>query len=144
MISPVDNPLMGTEMVNALGQMQRQMRDLGQEAGDQVENPLSLLKNPDLSVQGQEAVSQANEVKGPTAADSVSEFAQMLAQAFENVNVLQNESAAMQSRFDVGDRSVSLADVMLASQKSSISFEATLQVRNRLADAYRSIMQMQI
>ena len=60
------------------------------------------------------------------------------------MNVLQNESAAMQSRFDVGDRSVSLADVMLASQKSSISFEATLQVRNRLADAYRSIMQMQI
>lgn len=144
MISPVDNPLMGTEMVNALGQMQRQMRDLGQEAGDQVENPLSLLKNPDLSVQGQEAVSQANEVKGPTAADSVSEFAQMLAQAFENVNVLQNESAAMQSRFDVGDRSITLADVMIASQKSSISFEATMQVRNKMVDAYKTIMQMQI
>ncbi len=79
-----------------------------------------------------------------SAGDSVGLFAAMLKDAFENVNVLQNESAAMQSRFDVGDRSVSLADVMLASQKSSISFEATLQVRNKMVDAYKSIMQMQV
>lgn len=79
-----------------------------------------------------------------TAGQSVGEFKQLLKDAFENVNSLQNESSSMQSRFDVGDRSITLADVMIASQKSSLSFEATLQIRNKLVDAYQSIMQMQI
>lgn len=75
---------------------------------------------------------------------TVGEFKQLLKDAFEDVNVLQNEAGSLQSRFDVGDRSVTLADVMIASQKSSLSFEATLQIRNKLVDAYQSIMQMQI
>lgn len=79
-----------------------------------------------------------------TAGQTVGEFKQLLKDAFENVNVIQNESASLQSRFDVGDRSVTLADVMIASNKSSLSFEATLQIRNKLVDAYQSIMQMQI
>lgn len=79
-----------------------------------------------------------------SAGQSVGEFKQLLKDAFENVNALQNESSSMQSRFDVGDRSITLADVMIASQKSSLSFEATLQIRNKLVDAYQSIMQMQI
>lgn len=79
-----------------------------------------------------------------SAGQSVGEFKQLLKDAFENVNVIQNESASLQSRFDVGDRSVTLADVMIASNKSSLSFEATLQIRNKLVDAYQSIMQMQI
>ncbi|HIV15298.1 MAG TPA: flagellar hook-basal body complex protein FliE [Candidatus Avisuccinivibrio pullicola] len=104
-----------------------------------------MLSSAGLSVQGTTPAVQDNGlIEGPTANDSVGEFAAMLSRAFENVNILQNESSSMQSRFDVGDRSVSLADVMLASQKSSISFEATLQVRNKMVDAYKTIMQMQI
>lgn len=79
-----------------------------------------------------------------SAGQTVGEFKQLLKDAFENVNVIQNESASLQSRFDVGDRSVTLADVMIASNKSNLSFEATLQIRNKLVDAYQSIMQMQI
>lgn len=79
-----------------------------------------------------------------TAGDGVSEFEALLKEAFEQVNVLQNTSGSMQSRFDVGDRSITLADVMIASQKSSIAFEATMQVRNKMVDAYKTIMQMQI
>ena len=75
---------------------------------------------------------------------TVGEFKQLLTDAIENVNSLQHESASMQARFDVGDRSISLADVMIASNKSSLAFEATLQIRNKLVDAYQSIMQMQI
>ncbi|WP_027939951.1 flagellar hook-basal body complex protein FliE [Anaerobiospirillum succiniciproducens] len=79
-----------------------------------------------------------------SAGQTVGEFKQLLKDAFENVNIIQNESASMAQRFDVGDRSVTLADVMIASNKSSLSFEATLQVRNKLVDAYQTIMQMQI
>ena len=33
---------------------------------------------------------------------------------------------------------------MVAAQKSSIGFEATVQVRNRLLQAYQDIMNMQV
>ena len=36
------------------------------------------------------------------------------------------------------------SDVMLASQKSGISFEAAIQVRNKLVEAYKTVSQMQI
>lgn len=85
-----------------------------------------------------------NPVPAEKAGETVGEFKQLLTNAFENVNTLQNVADEMTQRYDVGDRSLSLADVMLATQKSSLSFEATLQIRNRLVDAYQSIMQMQI
>ena len=50
----------------------------------------------------------------------------------------------MRTRFDMGDDSVSLSDVMIASQKASIAFEATVQIRNKCVEAYKTIMQMQV
>jgi flagellar hook-basal body complex protein FliE len=44
----------------------------------------------------------------------------------------------------MGDRSVSLAEVMIASQKSSVAFEATVQVRNKLVESYKEIMNMPV
>jgi len=35
-----------------------------------------------------------------------------------------------------------LAEVMIASQKASVSFQAMLQVRNKLVDAYKDVMNM--
>jgi flagellar hook-basal body complex protein FliE len=37
-----------------------------------------------------------------------------------------------------------VADVMIAIQKSNLSFQATTQVRNKLVAAYQEIMSMQI
>ena len=56
----------------------------------------------------------------------------------------QNTADDLRTRFDLGDRSLSLSDVMISAQKASLSFEAAVQVRNRFVDAYRSIMQMQV
>jgi flagellar hook-basal body complex protein FliE len=39
---------------------------------------------------------------------------------------------------------VSLSDLMIAQQKASINFQATLQVRNKLVSAYHDIMSMQV
>jgi flagellar hook-basal body complex protein FliE len=44
----------------------------------------------------------------------------------------------------MGDRSVSLAEAMIASQKSSVAFEATVQVRNKLVESYKEIMNMPV
>jgi flagellar hook-basal body complex protein FliE len=39
---------------------------------------------------------------------------------------------------------VSLEETMVAMQKSQIGFQATLQVRNKLVQAYSDIMNMQV
>ena len=50
----------------------------------------------------------------------------------------------MQTRFELGDNNVSLPQVMVAMNRSSIAFEATNQVRNRLLSAYQEVMSMQV
>ncbi|MBF8999488.1 MULTISPECIES: flagellar hook-basal body complex protein FliE [Vibrio] len=72
------------------------------------------------------------------------DFGEMLSQAINNVNGLQKTSGDMQTRFDRGDENVSLADVMIARNKASVAFEATIQVRNKLVDAYKELMNMPV
>ncbi len=72
------------------------------------------------------------------------QFADMLSQAIDNVNSMQKESGSMQTRNDMGDPSISMVDVMVAKEKSSIAFEATVQVRNKLLEAYKTIMNMPV
>ena len=71
-------------------------------------------------------------------------FADALKGALDSVAATQNASADLGKRFTMGDDSVSLSDKMVASQKSSIAFQATVQVRNKLVSAYHEIMNMQV
>ena len=71
-------------------------------------------------------------------------FAQMLKQSLDQVNQTQQASREMAQAFEMGDPNVNLAQVMVAMQKSSISFEAVNQVRNRLLNAYQEIMSMPV
>ena len=72
------------------------------------------------------------------------DFGQALKMALENVNSLQQDASSLRTRFDMGDRSINLSDVMIAGQKSSIAFEATVQVRNKVVEAYKTIMNMPV
>ncbi|MCI7773465.1 MAG: flagellar hook-basal body complex protein FliE [Succinivibrio sp.] len=126
-------------MLAQLQRMQQQMRTLTDVANGNHVNQAKVDNSPVYNPSAQAV--QAEQAKEP---DNVGAFANMLNQAFENVNFLQNDSSNKQTRFDLGDRSVTLSDVMLASQKSSISFEATIQIRNKMIEAYKTISQMQI
>ncbi|MFQ3595995.1 MAG: flagellar hook-basal body complex protein FliE [Sphingomonadaceae bacterium] len=64
-------------------------------------------------------------------------------EALDAVNRLQQQSDAKSGAFVRGETH-DIADVMLARQKASIAFEATLQARNRLLGAYRDIMNMPV
>jgi len=57
---------------------------------------------------------------------------------------LQVNSKELSKEFAMGDDSVDLADVMIAGQKASIGFQATVQVRNKLVQAYTEMMNMQV
>lgn len=71
-------------------------------------------------------------------------FSTLLTQAVGQVNELQQTSGQLKTRFELGDPNVDLTQVMLASQKASLGFNATLQVRNRLVQAYQDVMNMPI
>jgi flagellar hook-basal body complex protein FliE len=75
---------------------------------------------------------------------SANEFSTMLKQAVDGVNGMQLESKDLQQRFEMGDKSLSLAEVMLTKEKAGIAFEATVQVRNKVLEAYKTIMNMPV
>ncbi|MCL5050482.1 flagellar hook-basal body complex protein FliE [Aliidiomarina maris] len=72
------------------------------------------------------------------------EFGVMLKSAIDSINNLQMDAGELRNRLEMGDQSVSLAQVMIASQKASIAFEAGVQVRNKVVDAYEKIMNMPV
>ena len=71
-------------------------------------------------------------------------FGNLQKQAVDAVNETQMKSAEMQTAYEMGDPSVDLTEVMIQMQKSSVSFEAMTQVRNRMVTAYQDIMNMPI
>lgn len=79
-----------------------------------------------------------------TQAPGGANFAQMLKQSLDHVNETQQASRQMSQAFEMGDPNVNLAQVMVAMQKASVSFEAVNQVRNRLLSAYQEIMSMPV
>ena len=70
------------------------------------------------------------------------DFSQVFKAAVNQVNGMQQESAAMAQAFERGDPSVDVAELMVAMQKSSIAFQAMTEVRNRLIRAYQDVMSM--
>lgn len=71
-------------------------------------------------------------------------FSDALKTSLEQVSNSQKTAEDLGNRFAMGDDSVSLSDTMIAMQKSNISFQATVQVRNKLVSAYHEIMNMQV
>ncbi len=72
------------------------------------------------------------------------DFSDALKASLDQVNQVQVNAEKLGKSFAMGDDSVSLSDVMIAGQKANISFQTTVQVRNKLVSAYHDIMNMQI
>ncbi len=75
---------------------------------------------------------------------STPEFSTMFSNAINTVNETQQTSSALATAYQQGDPGVSLSQVMVASQKASVSFQALTQVRNKLVEAYKDVMIMPI
>ena len=70
-------------------------------------------------------------------------FADTLDTALKSVNQTQDQASRLSESYERGE-TVDIAKVMLARQQASVSFEATLQVRNKLLSAYKDIMSMPV
>ncbi|MEO8299149.1 MAG: flagellar hook-basal body complex protein FliE [Burkholderiales bacterium] len=97
---------------------------------------------PDVAERVRRAAGNAGlsgtEATGPTS------FQQSFSQALQGVSKAQNQVQQMQREVAMDSSTVSIEETMVAMQKAQIGFQAALQVRNRLVQAYSDIMNMQV
>lgn len=124
------NRLLG-EMRNIKMQTQAFQRPQGMGIGDVA---------PNRALTGLQ-IDPSNQVS-PT--NKVPSFGDLMTQAINKVNDTQQKSTAMADDYEKGVAGVDITDVMIASQKASVSFQAMVQVRNKLVDAYKDVMNMPI
>ena len=106
-----------------------QIRTYQTQVGQSVETPQT------NALQGVQGLVAPQDVQGPS-------FTETLRGAIAGVNEAQQKSGALARAFELGEPGADLAKVMVASQQSQIAFRATVEVRNRLVQAYQDVMNM--
>jgi len=71
-------------------------------------------------------------------------FAGQLNAALDRISETQNSAKAQAQKFALGEPGIALNDVMTDLQKSSVSLQMGIQVRNKLVAAYQEVMGMQV
>lgn len=121
-----------------------QMRQVKDHLRAQQEQSMPMQSPAELSrarsARLEQHVAAAQEVGDATVPD----FQTMFKNAIDTVNATQKNASALATRFEQGDPTVDLPEVMIALQKSSVSFQAMTQVRNKLVEAYKDVMNMSV
>ena len=87
---------------------------------------------------------QIGEATRPTAAAPTGDpFGKAVAQALNSLQTLQDQadSAALDM---ISGGQTELHDVMIAAEQANLGFQLTLQLRNKIVEAYQEIMRMQV
>lgn len=101
---------------------------------------LSNIQNPALEKLG----SQAGSNLGKTAGGNDDNFAQQLMDVLGEVNDSQLKAKQVGNDFLTGRQGVDYHDLMIAMERASTSMNLTIQVRNKLLEAYQEISRMQV
>lgn len=72
------------------------------------------------------------------------DFGALLKQSIAAVGENQMQAGRMSAAFERGDPGADLGRTMVAVQKADLSLNAAVQVRNKLVDAYKDIMNMPV
>jgi flagellar hook-basal body complex protein FliE len=109
-----------------------------------VNNLLSQMRDMKAQASGQQAIQPRSDIEAAVGTNKVQapDFSEMFGNAINKVNDTQQHSAALAKAYEQGDPSVTLSQVMVASQKSSVAFQAVTEVRNKLIEAYKDVMSM--
>lgn len=84
---------------------------------------------------------QVEALSGVSPTTSPPSFGGALTDALAQVNASQTRAETLSEGYERGEVT-DIAKVMVARQEASIAFEATLQTRNKLLNAYQDIMRM--
>lgn len=83
------------------------------------------------------------QMKTVTSAEAQETFANTLKDAIANVNTQQVQSDSMTEKL-INGGDIDLHEVMITSQKASITMSATMEIRNKAVEAYQEIMRMSV
>ena len=100
-----------------------------------VSSNLKALQGPGPS-QGLDATKVSPGSEGPS-------FADTLAQSLDKVNTLQKDADVAIQDFVAGDTR-NIHETMIAVGKADLAFRLTMQVRNKMVEAYQEVMRTQV
>ncbi len=72
------------------------------------------------------------------------DFAALLQTSLEQVSNVQADAKQLAKSLELGAPNVNIEDVIISLQKADVSFQAMVQVRNKLVEAYQQVMSMPI
>lgn len=104
------------------------------------------MSSPEINqVLAQMRVMQAQAAARPAPEQAAqADFGDLLKQSINTVNSTQQNASALRSGFERGEAGVDLVDVMITAQKSSLAFQAMVEVRNKVVEAYKDVMNMPV
>ncbi len=79
----------------------------------------------------------------PVNAKDKNNFSSLLNDALKQVNQLQIDSEEYKNMLTVGEVD-NLHDVTIAAEKANVSLQITMSIRNKVVEAYKEIMRIQI
>jgi len=94
-------------------------------------------------MQALESLASGQAMKPEAGLEKSPSFGDLMQQAINQVNETQMQASSLSRAFELGEN-VDLTEVMIAAQKSRVSFEALTQVRNKLLSAYQDVMNMPV
>ncbi|MCE0800418.1 MULTISPECIES: flagellar hook-basal body complex protein FliE [Buttiauxella] len=103
-----------------------------------------------MAIQGIEGVLQQLQATALSAGNPVQNnepkvsFAGELQAALGRISETQTAARTQAEKFALGTPGVALNDVMVDLQKSSVSLQMGIQVRNKMVSAYQEVMNMQV
>lgn len=86
---------------------------------------------------------QNQSIAKPQTENKTEGFSEIFKKSLEEVNKLQNNSDKMTGQLVTGEVN-DVSEVMVAAQKASVSLQLTVQVRNKVVEAYQEVMRMQL
>lgn len=103
-----------------------------------VNNLLSQMRQMTAQVRPAEAAFKAAPAAGQA------DFSALLKQSIASVGQTQMDAGRMAASFERGDADADLGRTMIAIQKADLSLRTMVNVRNKLVDAYKDIMNMPV
>ena len=78
----------------------------------------------------------------PVIADGGNSFGEVMTKALNSVSDARNNAEDLTSRFAAGEN-VELHQVMAATEESGLALDMLVEIRNKVVEAYRSVISMQ-
>ena len=121
-----------------------QSQALAQLAAQRLLNPGIASAAPSSTASAAKIAPAATAVAHAPVGKTEATFSTAFKNALTAVSAAQNNATQLQNKVQMGEPGASLEETMIAMQKAQIGFQAALNVRNRMVQAYSDIMNMQV